>query len=584
MAHNNPGLHGYGSAPDAPTAMGIAAGDALERYFNRITDFGSQALDLGPKPAQGAFFGITVQVGRIATTEGGEFHSKQRADMEEGVLDAVYAWHRALGGGQRGGWFLVYAWRSRGGPGAELELHAGEGTPMPPPAQRVFNDWGDTQTFRLNALSAPGGVWVAPCQYRGARKAVHHVTVALRGLPDRYALRGTVDAIFRGVGYAGGLKIVDTFYGRDPRRPTMSDGSVCAVVVPPPSDRTLARLPPTLYLGGCQENLVQVYVSTRSASAARLLSHRPPPQQPPPPPARPPSWAEAVRAAAPAAPAGAAAAAAPAPRQAAPARAAAPGPARAFAPARGAATAGRHAAGSATAAPAAAAASMSVDSQPDGMQVDSGPSRPPAAAQVQPSAFRDVTAARTMAIKRALLEWSTSAFPSADEQPGEAQRLLDQLLAQPGAATAVNSWARQRGELQLDLPPPDVVTALVAWFGGVHGLRRCSAYADGGSASSSEGGGQPQQAGQPGPAAAAAAAAAAAGRRPGPAQRRSSRANLGRPPGPESLARGAPLPAPGGREGRRPAGGTAPAGSASSSGPRARSRSRASRSRSADRA
>ena len=255
-----------GGAPmDVLTAKGIAAGHALRNYASRITDLKGQELRLGAKAAAGAYSGIAILVGQVSAAEGGDYGSQQRTATEEAVLDAVYDWSRAKGA-SKDGWHLVCTWQRRGCREAVLEVYAGTLTTMPPPVERAFQEWGDSGTLRLPATSAPGGVWVVPCKPRCSRKAPDQVLLVLNGLPDMFALKGAPDAILRAVGYPGGLRITDVFYGVDPKRPLMSDGSVCAIVTPPANDRTLALLPSSLHLGGCSANLVTVYVTTRTAN------------------------------------------------------------------------------------------------------------------------------------------------------------------------------------------------------------------------------------------------------------------------------------------------------------------------------
>ena len=44
----------------------LGATAAALRYFSRVTDFRRETLQLGPKPAEGAYMGIAVLVGQIS--------------------------------------------------------------------------------------------------------------------------------------------------------------------------------------------------------------------------------------------------------------------------------------------------------------------------------------------------------------------------------------------------------------------------------------------------------------------------------------------------------------------------------------
>lgn len=465
-------------------------------------------------------------------------------------MDAVYEWALSNGASAKG-WHLVTQWRRRGAKEAVLEVFPGQRVPVPSAVERLLHEWADSGALRLPDRSAPGNVRVVPCKYRCSRKAPDQVLVAFRGLPDRYALKGTPAAILRGVGYAKGCKISDVFFGVDPKRPVLSDGSVCAIVTPPPGDRQLARLPPSLYLGGCPDNHVTVYVSTRAAGARPWqgppAAHGPPP--PPPAGPRPTTWAEAARGTGAQGPAWAAAPAAAAPA-AAPA-AAAQAPPRALhvrVPGRGAASP--------------AGSGMDLDSPPLGaagagaMAVDGpglsgpGPRRQAALGNVSPQ--------RAAAAWARLVDWTTTEFPSAAAAPGGVDGLLDEFLGIPSCAVPVARWAAEPGDLHQELLPAEVRRALTTWVKDVRGHQRQAAYAAGSPASSSEGGTGQQQRPAPGPPSRGPAgpqqpersrspggARPERGRSPaataaGP--RRSARASLGRPPGPDSLARGAPVP------------------------------------------
>ena len=81
------------------------------------------------------------------------------------------------------------------------------------------------------------------------------------------------------------------------------------------------------------------------------------------------------------------------------------------------------------------------------MAVDSDSPGPSAAVAQQPAALGGVSPRRANAVRRTLLEWAASAFPSADEA-GEVQRLLDLFLAQAATAPLVAGWAAEPGDIQ----------------------------------------------------------------------------------------------------------------------------------------
>ena len=148
-------------------------------------------------------------------------------------------------------------------------------------------------------------------------------------------------------------------------------------------------------------------------------------------------------------------------------------------------------------------------------------------------------------------EWASTEFPAAQDDMG---RLLDGFLDVPTGDLA--DWLAEPGDIHQELPAPGVQRALALWLEGVHGLRRRAAYATS-SASSSEGGARRQRpagarpersrspAGtRPERSRSPAGARPERGRSPirAPEPRRSARANKGCPPGPDSLARGTPMP------------------------------------------
>ena len=138
---------------------------------------------------------------------------------------------------------------------------------------------------------------------------------------------------------------------------------------------------------------------------------------------------------------------------------------------------------------------MSVDSDPvdlDAVMADSDGAGPSGGGlQQQPVALAAASPQRAAVVKQALLEWVATAFPSAAAQPGGTLQLLDRFLAHPTKAQAVTDWAAEAGDIDPELLPERVTSALVDWFHGTHGHSWLRAYAGSSSASSSEGGGPP---------------------------------------------------------------------------------------------
>jgi hypothetical protein len=203
---------------------------------------------------------------------------------------------------------------------------------------------------------------------------------------------------------------------------------------------------------------------------------------------------------------------------------------------------------------------MSVDSDPaDAVMADSGGAGPSGGgSQQQPAALAAASPQRAAVVKQALLAWVATAFPSA------ATQLLERFLADTTKAQAVTEWAAEAGDIDPELLPERVTSALVGWYQGMHGHSRLRAYASSSSASSSEGG-----AGPPARHRAAGTAGGRGGQRPASAPaapRRSPRGTLGQPPGPDSLARGAPLAGAAAAPASRPAGSAAAAPAAARGG------------------
>ncbi len=523
-----------------------------------------QQLQLGPRPAEGAAaLGMQVLVGQLSCPDAGAHGSAERLATEESVCDSMYDWAVRLGAA-RDGWFLVMQWQARGSKWALLDVRTAG--PVPAAAQQALADWAERCELRVPHPSLQGGWMVVPCRPRPSMLPLHQVKVAFRGLPEAYTCRGAPDAILRAVGYRGGLRVSDVFFGSDPRRPLASDGTVCAYVTPPAGDIKLARLPASFSLGG---GTVEVYVSTRAATlsvapAASGFSRGAPASAAPPPP--PP--AIQVRAAA-GATAAAAAAAWAVPivgpqQQPQPAAAAVQVLAAQQLPGLGVAE-----------------ERMSVDepaeAASDAMAVDTEARRP---------GMGDASPTRAAAAWRILQEWADAEFPSAAAIAGEVERLLSLFLDGSRGSKLVAQWVALAGDLHPELLPGGLSNALTAHFCDGHGHRRQLAYgAD--SVGSSQGGAAEQQlaaatpvaqpwqlvqrrAARPSAAAAAAtaavttasaAAAAATAALPaavaGPSTaaaplaqqaqpapqtvlpRRSPRQSIGQPPGPGALVRGA---------------------------------------------
>ncbi len=528
---------------DSPEAKGDAVRRALVDMVDRMTERPQQELSLGPKPAEGTSLGISVLVGQLSTEECGAFHSPMRTATEQAVKTAVYNWS-VEHGARTAGWFLSLKWRRRGSPHAALDVKA-TGV-VPHAAHQAFLDWGDRSDLRLPHPQFAGQTLVVPCVRRPTQVPMHHVKVVFHGLSELYAYKGAPGAILRAVGYRGGLKISDVFFGIDPDLPYASDGSVCAYVIPPPGDPKLSLLPATLHLGCVMDDVLQVYVSSRSAATSTVPdpgpSHAWAGAPPPPPPRSPPPRAGAAGGGL----VGAAAARAGAPPAtvATAARGGAPPPARAAGLPRPVAVPARRTAAQSD------GDSMSVDGQPDqpagaadAMLVDGeGPAGGASAAQ--PAAAGAASPTRAAAARRILAEWAAAEFPTADTVDGELQRLLAAFVASPRGAGVVAQWAAAPGDLEPEVLPPSLSSALVAWFQGQHGHPRQQAY--GGSASSSGGGTPLAPARRPPGEGPRPASAGRQRQRPLPqpgAPRRSPRQSLGVPPSCGALTRGAPLAA-----------------------------------------
>lgn len=572
MRRAPPGFQPYGAGmapPGSVQAKGLAVTGRLVHMLNVTVDRnGQRRLPLGPKPASGSSLGVAVLVGQLSAADAGAHGSAVRAATENAVRQAVHGWSLANGAAPTG-WFLVGEWQQRGGGSAVLDVRA-EGAALPRAAEQAFMEWADRGELRLPHPSAPGGVLVVPCKLRASQRPLNQVMVSFRGLPDAYAMKAAPDAILRGVGYGGGLRVSEVFYGVDAWAPMMGDGSVCAYVTPPPGDLTLSLLPPVLQLAGSFD-VLKVSVSSRAGNVVIMpgpASGRPPP---PPPPPCPSSGGRA------------------APAEAEGAGAARGAPAGTWAAVASAAPTVAPAVQLRVRVPAGAAAvlsppplvddQMSVDSQPEqpggdeAMHVDgAGPAAAGVERRGQLPAMGGASPTRAAAVWRGLTEWASTEFPSAEAVPGEVERLLGVFAAAPESATLLAQWAAEPGDIHPELLPADVVGALVALFHARQGHRRQSAYADGGSTPSSAGGG-------PSSAAGVSNAANEQRRQPAraPAPRRSPRPSLGVAPKPGALMRGAPEPPASGASAAQTAAGRGGGRSASGrggggSGSRSRSR------------
>lgn len=130
-----------------------------------------------------------------------------------------------------------------GSPSSTVELRF-RSTPQ---AMQARQDWARDGEVVVHAAASPHSQAVRiPARNSPGRTDSRHATILVRGLPVSLARPGFASALVAAAGYAAGDVVVAHEFPGDTRQGTASQGdygTLVALVVPPPADPALARLP-----------------------------------------------------------------------------------------------------------------------------------------------------------------------------------------------------------------------------------------------------------------------------------------------------------------------------------------------------